>query len=175
MRRLLLLRHGKSAWPDGVADHERPLAPRGEFAVPLIARHLAGLGLAIDLALVSDARRTRETYALFGKDMPGIATRSEPRIYDARPSTLLALINALPDSAETVLMVGHNPGFQAIALHLADPKASEADALWRLERKYPTAGLAMLDLPGRWAEADHGRAVLSAFITPAMLGGRDED
>jgi phosphohistidine phosphatase len=175
MRRLFLLRHGKSAWPDGVPDHARPLAPRGEAAVPLVARRLAAIAGRIDLVLVSDSRRTRETFARLEGSFPGLAMHLEPRIYEARPSVLIDVIRTLPDQAEQVLMIGHNPGMQAVALHLAEPGRSDADALARLERKFPTAGLAVLECEDEWAATDRDCARLSAFITPAMLGGTDED
>lgn len=156
-------------------DHARPLAPRGVATVPQVARRLAQLAPRIDLALVSDARRTRETIGLVEAIIPDIPVTLEPLIYDARPSTLLDLVQQVPAGAKSVLMVGHNPGFQALALLLADPARSEPDALYRLERKYPTAGLAVLDIEAPWAAASPGAAVLAAFITPAMLGGIDED
>ncbi len=174
-RHLFLLRHGKSAWPEGVADHERLLAPRGEIAVPLVARQLGNLAPRLDLVLVSGARRTRETFQALAGVIPGLAPVTEPRIYDAQPGTLLSLVQDLPDRAKTVLMVGHNPGFHALALFLASEQSSERDGLRRLERKLPTAGLIHLEWAGRWDEADQGVARLVHFITPAMLGGIDED
>lgn len=174
-RDLFLLRHGKSAWPDGIDDHERPLAPRGEQAVPLMARKLATLAPPLDLALVSDARRTRETFALVAAEIAGLKPTISPTIYEARPGTLLDLVQKLPVFARAVLMVGHNPGFHALALYLADSRTSDLDALRRLERKLPTSGLVHLELPGDWEEAGPGAARLVHYVTPAMLGGVDED
>ena len=84
MLRLLLLRHAKSDWPDGVDDHDRPLAERGRRAGPLMARYMTGEGLIPDLALISTARRTRETWELLRPVIGnGIRWREEPRIYEA--------------------------------------------------------------------------------------------
>lgn len=173
MHELFLLRHGKSAWPDGIADHARPLAPRGERAVPLVAARLAEIAPRIDLALVSDARRTRETFAKLAEIVADIPVRYEPTIYEARPGTLFSLVRALPETARTVLMVGHNPGFQALGLYLAVSGNHEAYA--RLERKLPTSGLIHLAFRSAWKDARQGSAELRQFITPAMLGGVDED
>lgn len=175
VRHLFLLRHGKSAWPDGVSDHQRPLAPRGEIAVPLIARKLATLAGEIDSVLVSDARRTQETFARVAGVIPGLKPKLEPAIYEARPGTLLSLVQDLPIFARTVLMVGHNPGFHALALYLANSETSDLDALRRLERKLPTAGLVHLEIETPWDEISAGAARLADYITPAMLGGTDED
>lgn len=174
-RSLFLMRHGKAAWPDGIADHDRPLAPRGIAAVPMIAARLAEITTEIDLVLVSDARRTRETCQRMAEVLLDLSIRIEPSIYEARPGTLLDLVQRLPESAETVLLIGHNPGFHALALYLADSKTSVGEALRRLERKLPTAGLVHLEWEGDWADGDHGRARLVHFITPATLGGVDED
>lgn len=174
-RDLFLLRHGKSAWPDGISDHERPLAPRGIAAVPLIGGKLREIAPEIDLVLVSDARRTRETFARLSVVMPDLPVRIEPEIYEARPGTLLELVQKLPDSAATVLLIGHNPGFHALGLYLANAKLSEIDALRRLERKLPTSGLIHLELTGAWADFERARARLAHFITPSLLGGVDED
>lgn len=61
MLRLMLLPHAKSGWPTGTDEHERPLGPRGRRISPRIGRYMAEEGLAPDLAIVSTARRARET------------------------------------------------------------------------------------------------------------------
>lgn len=175
VRHLFLLRHGKSAWPEGISDHQRPLAPRGEIAVPLMARKLATLAGEFDAVLVSDARRTQETFARLAGVIPGLTPKLEPAIYEARPGTLLALVQDLPIFARTALMVGHNPGLHALSLYLANSETSDLDALRRLERKLPTAGLVHLEFSTPWDEIGPGSARLAHYITPAMLGGVDED
>jgi phosphohistidine phosphatase len=175
VRRLFLMRHGKAAWPEGLPDHARPLAPQGAAFVPKIAEKLNALAGTLDCVLVSDARRTRETFACLATVIPDLEPRFLPEIYEARPGVLLDLVQALPIFARNVLMVGHNPGLQALALYLAHPRTSEPDALHRLERKLPTAGLIHLELPVPWDEIDSGWARLAHFITPGMIGGIDED
>lgn len=175
VRRLFLMRHGKAAWPEGVPDHERPLAPRGIATVPKMAEKLKGLAEEFDLALVSDAKRTRETFAGIKSVIPDLEPRFMPEIYEAQPGALLDVVQSLPIFARNVLMVGHNPGLQSLALYLAHPETSEPDSLRRLERKLPTAGLIHLELPVSWDEIDSGWARLVHFITPGMIGGIDED
>lgn len=175
MRQLFLLRHGKSAWPDGVPDHERPLNPRGITAVPMVGRRLAEIQPAFDFVLVSDARRTRETFERLREAMPDLRMELRPEIYEARPASLLELVRNLPENAQHVLMIGHNPGFHALGVYLADPATSDIEALRRLERKLPTSGLIHLTLSGEWSGLDRAGAALRHFVTPSQLGGVDED
>ncbi|CAD7023342.1 histidine phosphatase family protein [Pseudorhizobium halotolerans] len=161
-RRLLLLRHAKSAWPDAVADHERPLAERGEKAAPAMGNYMAREHLIPDLALVSDARRTRQTWELVQRRLPAeVATRIDPTIYEAPAGRLLDTIRALGDSAATLLLIGHNPGLQDLALMLT------GDAL---AAKYPTAALAVIDFPvADWRQVGPGSGLLTRFVTPRSL------
>lgn len=175
MRNLFLMRHGKAAWPDGVPDHRRPLAPRGQVAVPLIAGRLKTLASQIDLCMVSDATRTQETFALIQTVIPDLQQQRTRMIYEAPPDILLEVVEELPSEARTVLMIGHNPGLHAVALFLADPVRSDADAYSRLERKLPTAGLIHLQIDGHWREIGPETARLATFVTPSLLGGTDED
>src|ERR1700733_15100742 len=96
MRRLLLLRHAKSSWAEpGASDHERPLNRRGQEAAPRIGAYLLRHKLVPDRILCSTARRTRETWALVGAELPAAsaATYME-RLYDAAPGTLLEVFRA---------------------------------------------------------------------------------
>ena len=174
MRRLLLLRHAKSAWPDGTADVDRPLAERGRNAAPRMGAYIADEGLAPDLALVSPARRARETWDLASPRLGDVPTRLEPRLYEATPVRLLTVIGEVEASVRTLLLVGHNPSFEDLARQLAGD--GHRDGLARMARKYPTAGLAVIDLPVEtWAEAASSTGRLERFATPKSLGhGEDE-
>jgi phosphohistidine phosphatase len=174
MRRLLRLRHAKSASPAGTADADRPLAERGRDAAPRMGAYIADQGLAPDLALVSPARRARETWDLASPRLRDVPTRLEPRLYEATPARLLAVIGEVEASVRTLLLVGHNPSFEDLARQLAGE--GDRDALARMARKYPTAGLAVLDLPVEtWAEAASGSGRLHRLVTPKSLGhGEDE-
>ncbi|MBN8534328.1 MAG: histidine phosphatase family protein [Rhizobiales bacterium] len=173
--RLILMRHAKSAWPEGVSDFDRPLAPRGETAAPLMGRWLGEQDFRPEVALVSSAVRTRATWAQVAPSLVGTPARFEAKIYNARASTLLELVRAQPVSTKAILMIGHNPGMQELAHGLADPEHSDTEALRRLARKYPTAGLAVLESESNLAEADMRSMRLVTFITPRFLGGVDED
>ncbi|MFM8751478.1 SixA phosphatase family protein [Rhabdaerophilum sp.] len=173
--RLILMRHAKSAWPDGVADFDRPLAPRGQEAAPLMGRWLGKQPWKPDLVLVSAARRTRETWAHVAPTLPGVDMEATQSIYAASAGSLLDLVRESGGAMVTLMLVGHNPGMQELAFGLADPAAGDREALRRLSRKYPTAGIAILEQDGGWKDVAPGSMRLSTFITPRALGGIDED
>lgn len=175
MKHLLLMRHAKSAWPENVRDFDRPLAPRGQAAAPLIGAHLAAHYPMPGRVLVSTARRTRETFAALGAPLNTLEAEFEPQIYDADPHTLLTLVQETEEAIQTVLMVAHNPGTHALALDLVDPALAEEDDYARLDLKFPTAGVACLSFDGSWRMLGSGQARLLAFITPKQFGGVDED
>ena len=174
MRRLMLLRHAKSARPAGVADIDRPLARRGRDAALRMGAYMRDEELFPDLALVSSARRTRETWDLVAPALEGVEARFEPRIYEAPVARLLAVLRDVEPNVRALLMIGHNPGFEDLALRLighGDRSASE-----RLSEKFPTAALAVIDFDlESWAEVAAGAGRLERFVTPKMLGtGEDE-
>ena len=174
MPRLLLLRHGKSAWPDVVDDLERPLTKRGREASRRMGRYLADERLVPDLALVSPARRTQETWSLVNDPLGNAPMRSEPRIYEAPPDRLLGVVKGVDPEVGMLLIVGHNPGLQELARLLLGHH--ERYAHGAAIAKYPTAGLAVIDAPvPAWHELSPRSGRLLRFVTPKTLGlGEDE-
>lgn len=167
MPRLFLLRHAKSSWKDpGLRDRDRPLAGRGRRAAKAIARYLREQDIVPELVLCSTARRARETLERIEPALEVRAVRVEPELYGASARELLERLRGIPDAVESVLMIGHNPSLQRLALDLARP----APALHELEAKYPTAGLAMLVLQcPSWRDLDRGTAELVGFVRPRDL------
>jgi len=172
MRRLMLLRHAKSDWSlPGQSDHDRGLAARGRNAAPLIGHYMAEHDLVPDHAIVSTARRTRETWRLVAGMLPRRpATEFEDRIYEASPSNILAAIAGAPAAAHTLVVVGHNPGFHDTANLLirgGDKRARKA-----LSEKFPTGALAVIDLDIEdWGDIRPGSGRLDSFVTPRAIGG----
>ena len=152
-------------------DLERPLAKRGREAARRMGQYLADEQLVPDLALVSPARRTQETWTLAKGSLGDVPMRSEPRIYEAPPDRLLSVVKGVEPEVGTLLMVGHNPGFEEL-LRLLVPAENRSGAM----RKYPTAGLAEIDIPARaWHELSPRSGRLVRFVTPKTLGlGEDE-
>ncbi len=175
MRRLLILRHAKSDWPSGLTDLQRPLAPRGRLTAPLMGQYLKAELLIPDLAVVSSAVRTVETWGLVAPELgEAVPHRIEKRIYEAPYETLLEVIRAVPAAVRTLLLVGHNPGSE----ELADAMIGFGDrfAAQRMQQKYPTCGLAVLDFDVEdWSVLAERSGRLDRFVTPASLGnGPDE-
>ncbi|PCK78871.1 SixA phosphatase family protein [Rhizobium sophoriradicis] len=168
--RLILLRHAKSAWPNGVADRERPLAGRGRKAAPVIGTYMAREKLIPDLALVSPARRAQETCKLIRQALSKkVSDREAADIYEVSAERIRDVIRAVEPDIRTLLIVGHNPGMEnAASLIVAD---GDAAAVGRMREKFPTAGLAVIDLDlGGWDEIAAGTGYLERFVTPRSLG-----
>ncbi|MGL4324106.1 MAG: SixA phosphatase family protein [Beijerinckiaceae bacterium] len=175
MHRIILLRHAKSDWPAGIKDHDRPLAERGQAAAPLMGRYLAREHIIPDLALISSARRTQETWSLVAPEFSEAVTADiQPRIYNAGTQMLLDIVRDIADDIRTVMIVGHNPGMQEFAMQLTGHGDRYAYA--RLQGKYPTCGMAIIDFHGEdWRDVVVRNGRLDRFITPAMLGGTEDD
>jgi phosphohistidine phosphatase len=163
-RSIVLLRHSKADWPD-VADHERPLADRGRQEAPASGEWLAAHGITPQLALCSTAVRTRETWKLAAPRLPERPrTVYEERLYDASAGQIIAVVNDVPDEVRDLLVVGHNPGIQAVADVLAG--AGEGDALTRMSRGFPTSAIAVLRFTGPWKSVEPGVGTLADFWAP---------
>ena len=160
MRRIYLLRHAKSSWEDvGLADHDRPLAPRGRRAAKAIGRYLQDSSIEPEFVLCSSARRAQETL-----ERTGLAGRVEPELYGASADELLARLRHISPELRSVMLIGHNPGMQQLALLLARP-GPEVD---ELAVKFPTAALATLAISS-WDSLGRGSAELTDFIRPRDL------
>ena len=177
MRTLVLLRHAKSAYPD-VPDHDRPLAPRGRRDAPAAGRWLRDSACVPDHVMCSTANRARETWQLaadaLGESPPIVF---DDAIYGASAAGLLQLVRSAPSVARTIVVVGHDPAVQELALALAaverhktsgDP-ASPSAALERMATKFPTAAIAVLEFSGPWSRLAPGQARLTSFVTPGEI------
>ncbi len=174
MRRLMLLRHAKSAWDDpGLTDVERHLNERGREAAPKMGAYMRANGLRPDRVIVSAATRTRETWALIAEQIGGEPV-FDRRIYEAAPRDVLDVIEETPDTVRTLLVVGHNPGLQMVGLHLA--RRDGAETRRRLNAKYPTAGLIVIDLMVEdWRDLPAEAGVIDRYVTPASIGAVEVD
>ena len=165
---LLLLRHAKSSWGDpGLADEDRPLAPRGERAADRMRDYIASEGLEPELVLCSSALRARQTLA---RVLPALGTefqvRIEPALYTFEADVLLDRLGRVSSDVTSALLVGHNPAIEGLAARVAE----RGDALPDLLRKYPTAGLAEIAFgDGTWGSLAKGHGELVRFIVPRDL------
>jgi phosphohistidine phosphatase len=164
MKTLLILRHAK-AQPDApLGDHPRELTARGRRDAATIGAHLHALVGTPDAIVTSDARRARQTAELVAEATSYAAPPTlESEVYGADLSTLLRIVRRLPDEAGSVLLVGHNPGFEELTAALAGADATEV--------RLPTAGLAHLEFAATtWNEVDRGTGRLVGLTTPRSLG-----
>src|SRR5262245_54086960 len=171
MIRLLLLRHAKSDWSDaGLADRDRPLSKRGRESAPAVGRRMKEMGWIPDLVLSSPATRTRQTVGLV-LDRIGTSPRIifDEALYDfGSGERLLTSIKEHGDKSPTLMVVGHNPAIERLALMLAGH--GDAELLAALERKFPTAALAIIEFEANaWSSIKRGKGTLSAFVTPKGL------
>jgi phosphohistidine phosphatase len=169
-RTLVLMRHAKSDYPDGVADHERPLAPRGQREAGLAGDWLRTDKLVVprvQAVLCSTATRTRETLSRTGLNAE---VRFVDRIYDATPGAVIDEINDTEDTfgfdVRTLLVVGHEPAMSQLALGLAGTEGTNIAAAEQISAKYPTSALAVLRISGPWRSVELGSAALVDFHVP---------
>ncbi|HYD69385.1 histidine phosphatase family protein [Azospirillum sp.] len=173
MKTLYLLRHAKSAWDDGgVADHDRPLAPRGEHAATRIGRYLDERGVRPELILCSTARRASDTLDLVLAEISGgeagIPVERERGLYLCGPRVLLARIRDVPDSVHTLMLVAHNPDLHHLATSLVIEGEPQARA--HLTEKFPTGACAIIAFDAaRWHDVAPGTGRLADFVRPRAL------
>lgn len=160
-RTLILMRHGKSDYPLGVSDHDRPLAPRGRREAALAGNWLRAELPPIDAVLCSTALRTRETLDATGVEVP---VQFCTNLYDADPAEVVAEVGFTDTGVRTLLVVGHFPGVPEAALTLDGGDNTELSD--RIRTKFPTSALAVLDVPGDWGDIADTGAALRTFHVP---------
>ena len=165
----MLLRHAKTERPEpGQRDRDRKLTKRGRNDAPLIGAYMARHGLTPDLALVSPAKRTQETWELAAPafaEVPRVV--SDDRIYNATTEALIEVIGATR-GAHSLIVVGHNPSLHDVAVQLT--ASGDIDARERLAEKLPTSGLVVIDLAfDDWSRLHKHAGRLERFVTPRLI------
>jgi len=173
MRQLAILRHAKSDWGSpGLTDFDRPLNKRGRKAAKKVGRELKSRGFAFDQIVSSPAQRAKETVERFAKGYEQLTDiRFEPNLYMCSTGTLMGVINALPDDAQTVMIVGHNPGFHDIVLRVT--KDSGNGLREKVGANYPTGAFALIEFPvDHWTEVTPALGEIKQVIFPRELKAR---
>src|SRR5580765_183372 len=168
MKTLTLLRHAKSGWDDpSLSDFERPLNARGRNAVRAMGREMRALGLAFDRIVASPAARVTETIDGLAESYGPLAPVYDENVYLASLDTLRDIVRATDDAHETLLLVGHNPGMQRLALLLSRGGTLHEE----IALKYPTGALAEIAFPvGHWRDVAESGGTLTRFLRPRDLG-----
>jgi phosphohistidine phosphatase len=165
MKRLILTRHAKSAWDDPLTpDHDRPLNDRGKTAAADLGQWLASRGYLPQEVLCSDAVRTRKTWSGIAPALPGAPILElKPALYHAGSDVMLAVLRHA--KADTVMMIGHNPGICEFANRLVVRAPLNAEFL-----RYPTGATLVVDfLIEDWADAQYALGVTIDFIVPREI------
>lgn len=159
MKKIILIRHAKSSWDNPLlSDHDRPLALRGLDDAPIMANRLKKKGVYPDLMLSSTALRAAETAKITAKVLgyPQDKILWEKGLFHASPHHILKTIRQQDDSVNTIIVFGHNPGFNDLITQLS----GELDNL-------PTSGQFGFKLSTPyWAELKPETAVVWFFDYP---------
>lgn len=165
MKRLILTRHAKSAWDDPLTpDHDRPLNDRGKAAAADLGQWLASRGYVPGEVLCSDALRTRKTWSGIAPALPGTPLLElKPALYHAGPDVMLAVLRHA--AADTVMIIGHNPGIADFAQRLV----ARAPLNPEFER-YPTGATLVVDFViDDWQQAAFGLGATVDFVIPKEI------
>jgi phosphohistidine phosphatase len=162
-RTLLVMRHAKSAYPTGVVDHDRPLAPRGVREAGLAGSWLRSNAPKVDLVLCSTATRARETLARAKIKAP---VHHLERLYGASPGTVIEEINRMTDAVSTLLVIGHEPTMAEVVLGLAGAQGTNPEAVEAVSVKFPTSAIAVLRTGESWRRLELGGAALVELHVP---------
>lgn len=164
----MLLRHAKSDWSLGLPDFNRPLKPRGVKAAQKVGSYLAQISWRPDCLFSSPARRALDTAQLCASNMAWSLARiqTDPRLYLAEPEDFVQVMTALLEPEDhKVLLVGHNPGLEALLYQLVENPPDETDD----GKVLTTAALALIELPDNWARNFHHSGRLLKLLRPAQL------
>ena len=168
MRHVWLLRHAKSSWDDpSLPDEDRPLAPRGARAAAAMSAYLSSAGIHPALVLCSSGLRARQTLgAVLASIGPELEVRIEPGLYTFDAEIVLDRLRRVDDAVISVMVVGHNPALQDLALMLAPGGPARAP----VAEKLPTCALVGIDVPAEsWASLAPGEGTISRLVTPRSL------
>jgi len=158
MKKLVIIRHAKSDWEDtSLDDFDRPLNKRGLKDAPIMGKILKTKELIPDIIISSPALRARTTAELIAKEVNYTKNITPNQyIYEAYVNMLIEIVNTLVDTAETVFLVGHNPGVSALAYMLCD-----------LKENIPTSATVEIDFDcDSWMDVSKENATLISYDFP---------
>lgn len=157
----------QTALADLAGDRLRPLSCSGHADAPCAGTWLREQGWVPESIICSDALRTRQTCLWVTEQLGEKAPTPylDSRIYDADSTTLISILNEVPESVQSLLLVGHMPTVQDAAMQLASADSDE-EAVISMASNYPTLGLSAFEFEKPWAELDGRDAKLVHFVVP---------
>jgi len=166
MQRLILMRHAEAERASGSGrDRDRDLSARGRSDAALMGRALAAKGVRPDLALVSPASRTRQTWNLVHDAMGDVEVREDEPLYNGSADTLRRHIEAVEDEAGCLLVVAHNPGVHLLAVEYLIESAASPSVLDRMSGGFPPGAAALFTVDVA------GRCTFEGFLQPRDIAG----
>ena len=166
MHRLILMRHAaaETSAPSGGGDEARPLSAAGRAEALLMGRALAERGLKPDLALVSGAVRTRQTWEQMHDAFGDVEVRDEAALYNAPSDVIRRFVENSEDEAGCLLILAHNPGVHVLAAEYLIESAASPAVVDKLSGGFPTGAAALFTVDVA------GRCTYEGFLTPRALG-----
>ena len=164
MRRLVLFRHAKAEATSPAGDRGRELSKSGRRRAIEMGAKLATEGVRPELALVSNSARTLQTWELTGAAFPDARVEVRGDLYDASADEIADAVASVADTAEAIIVVGHNPGLHAFVMHLVANGGAPATVVARLSAGFPTAVAAVFAVDGA------GVARFEAIYDPREFG-----
>lgn len=162
---LFLLRHAKAGWAaPGMRDFDRPLDAIGENDAETVGMTMRTNGYRPDLVICSSARRARQTLDGVARHLPASRVVYADGLYSTDAMGYVDIIRDAPE-AGSILMIGHNPMTEDVAMALSGD--GEETARTTMLAGFPTSALAVIRFPGTLAEAAPGKGYLEAFLTPS--------
>lgn len=164
MQRLILMRHAEAERAAGSGrDRDRPLSARGRADAAAMGRALAARGMRPDLALVSAAARTRQTWDLLHDAFGDVDIRDDDALYNAGADTLRRMVEAAEDDAGCLMVVAHNPGIHLLAVEYLIESAASPSVLDRMSGGFPPGSAAIFTVDVA------GRCTLEGYLQPRDL------
>lgn len=166
-RRLIMMRHAKSSWSSGAPnDHARPLNKRGRRSAAAMGPHLVQIGWRPDRVVLSDSKRTQQTFELLGFEPP-VEAGLEPALYHGGVAEVSAVLFAQPP-VETLMLLGHEPGWSEAIEWLSGTQVT---------LKTGDAALLEVDDPVSWAQiaGAHGQLALVEVIRSREVAALSKD
>ncbi|MCV0414456.1 MAG: histidine phosphatase family protein [Brevundimonas sp.] len=166
MHRLILMRHAQAEMsaPSGGGDKARPLAPQGRTEAAAMGRALAERGIKPDLALVSTAARTRQTWDLMHDAFGDVEVRDLAMLYNAGADVIRGLVEGSEEEAGCLMIVAHNPGVHLLAVEYLTESAASPAVLDRLAGGFAPGSAAIFSVDVA------GRCAYEGFLTPRTGG-----
>jgi phosphohistidine phosphatase len=94
-----------------MADHDRDLLPDGIIAAARMGRYLREQAILPDSIISSTANRARDTAKVMAEQLGFSVEQIQFRenLFDGGMQAYLAAVNAIPDTVQSAMIVGHNP------------------------------------------------------------------